>query len=263
MNKKSIYVLNPLSTLFLNSLKKSTSSKLNVFLDLDNTIINALSEEDLAAVKNIDVNKKKKILEKLKKFNDIGSNEDEICLEKYFKGYDFMDNGKLLYRIFERPHLQQFLEYLFKNFEVSVFTAASNDYASFIVKNIIIGDNKDRQIKYFFYSYHAEITMREMGGLKDLNLLWNIYKLDGVVPCNTVILDDNNLVANTNNENCIHVPAFSIVNERNGELLLDSFTDNYLLQKAKNDIESFRIKYTMNCKLERKFDKFDGIMIFE
>jgi GDP-L-fucose synthase len=42
------------------------------------------------------------------------------------------------YRIFERPSLQYFLDYLFLNYDVSIFTAADKEYASFIYENIMI-----------------------------------------------------------------------------------------------------------------------------
>jgi hypothetical protein len=50
------------------------------------------------------------------------------------------------YIIFERPGLQQFLTFLFKNFNVSIWTAASKDYALFIIDKIIIAGNKNRKI---------------------------------------------------------------------------------------------------------------------
>ena len=37
------------------------------------------------------------------------------------------------YKVFERPGLQEFLDYLFANFNVSVWTAASKSYALFII----------------------------------------------------------------------------------------------------------------------------------
>ena len=64
------------------------------------------------------------------------------------------------YIIFERPGLQQFLTFLFKYFNVSIWTAASKDYALFIIDKIIIAGNKDRKIDYVFFSYHCGISKK-------------------------------------------------------------------------------------------------------
>lgn len=198
---------NNVQSLFVNSLKGSYISKPNIFLDLDNTIINALSKDELDSCYKAGFNP-----------------------EKSFPYYDFKINGVMLYRIFERPGLQKFLDYLFSTFNVSVFTAADNDYASFIVDNII--NLKGRKISYFFYGYHAEITAKNMRGLKDLDLLWNVYKVSNLDPCNTIILDDNKEVYNTNRENCVRVPAFSIFDEDDKVPNPKSTTDNYLLTEC-------------------------------
>ena len=85
--------------------------------------------------------------------------------------YDFEKNKKKAakfrfetmenyYIIFERPYLQQFLTFVFKNFDVSVWTAASKDYALFIIEKIIIAGNKDRKLDYIFFSYHCGLSKK-------------------------------------------------------------------------------------------------------
>jgi TFIIF-interacting CTD phosphatase-like protein len=88
--------------------------KLNFILDLDQTIISGEPVEEYS----IEKNKKK-----ASKFR-----------------FETMEN---YYIIFERPGLQQFLTFLFKNFNVSIWTAASKDYALFIIKI-------EKLITYFF-----------------------------------------------------------------------------------------------------------------
>ena len=46
------------------------------------------------------------------------------------------------YIICERPHLSDFMDWLFKNFNVSVWTAASKDYALFIIKILYYVEKK-------------------------------------------------------------------------------------------------------------------------
>ena len=95
----------------------------NIILDLDQTIISAEADEDYDFNKN---NKKVKL----------------------FKYYD-MDS---YYIIFERPGLQPFLDFLFSNFNVSIWTAASKDYALFIINKIILQNKKKRKIDWIFFS---------------------------------------------------------------------------------------------------------------
>ena len=83
--------------------------KKNLILDLDETLISAVSEEEYNPKKH---DKKKA------KFR-----------------FKYMDS---YYTVFYRPGLDKFLRYIFKNFNVSVFTAASKDYALFIIENIAL-----------------------------------------------------------------------------------------------------------------------------
>ena len=96
--------------------------KLNVILDLDNTLVNTLPinvDADL-------INKFKFVIYQVNQF------------EKAF--------------IFERPHLDEFLNWLFDNCNVSVFTHADKDYAMFAVDNIIKKGNPNRKIDFIFYT---------------------------------------------------------------------------------------------------------------
>ena len=80
-------------------------------LDLDETLISGIPK------------KQKHTLKKLENYN--------------------MDN---YYTIYCRPHLQEFLDYVFEHFNVIIWTAASKDYCLFIVKNIVL-KNPNRKIK--------------------------------------------------------------------------------------------------------------------
>ena len=93
-----------------------------LFLDLDQTIISAEASEDFNFVKHH---------KKIKKFH-----------------YENMEG---YYLIFSRPNLQEFLDYIFKNFNVSVWTAASKDYALFIIDKIILKDLPERKLDYIFF----------------------------------------------------------------------------------------------------------------
>jgi TFIIF-interacting CTD phosphatase-like protein len=126
--------------------------------------------------------------------------------------------------IFERPYLQPFLDFLFANFNVSVWTAASRDYGMFILKNFIL-TKPNRRLDFFFYSYHTNIAIRESKKIKDLTLLWEMFKLSGYNPKNTFIIDDNELVYDAQPNNTIRIKEF-----------------NYDDKDAPKDAELYRIK---------------------
>jgi len=174
-------------------------------LDLDQTLISAEPTEEYDFSKN--KNKAKKFV-----FHDMD-------------GY---------YVVFERPGLQPFLTYLFENFNVSIWTAASKDYALFIIDKIILAGNKNRKIDYIFFSYHCDISESIKKGTKDLSLLWDTFKIKGYSKENTVILDDYNEVQNTQPNNCIIALPFKF--DEDG-----SETDKFL-ENLKPHISSLKEK---------------------
>jgi TFIIF-interacting CTD phosphatase-like protein len=189
-------------------------SRLNVLLDLDQTLISAedWNEHDF------DSNKKK---------------------AKKFKFHD-MDG---YYIVFERPNLQQFLDYLFDNFNVSVWTAASKDYALFIIDKIIL-TKPDRHLDWVFFSYHCDISKSKKDGSKDLSMLWNEYKIDGYNEDNTIIIDDYKEVYDTQPDNCVKAFPFEFTDK-------GSENDQYLenLQRALFTISKGRPAVSVNKSL--------------
>lgn len=183
--------------------------KPNFILDLDQTLISAESLDEYDKNKN---------REKAKKFKSVE-------MENY-------------YIIFERPGLQEFLDYLFKNFNVSVWTAGSKDYALYIVDSIIMkpttgskssnssnnsssggsGGSKNsepsRKLDYIFYSYHCKVSKKMKKGTKDLSMLWDVYKLPGYTKENTYILDDYDEVYKKQKHNAIVAPAFEFTHKK-------------------------------------------------
>ena len=114
----------------------------NLLLDLDQTMISAEADEEYDF-------KKYKEKSKLFEFNDMD-------------GY---------YLVFARPGLQEFLDYIFKNFNVSIWTAASKDYALFIIEKMILVGKKERKLDWIFFSYHCDVSKKHKKGSKDLSIL--------------------------------------------------------------------------------------------
>lgn len=179
------------------------SNKKNIIFDLDETLISAISKED--------------------EFDEkLHSNRYNI-----FKKRDEYDDMDGYYHVFSRPGLQKFLDFAFKNFNVSVWTAASKDYALFIIENIIL-KNKNRKLDYIFFSYHCDISKKVKKGIKDLTTLWDLAKIPGYTEYNTIIIDDNPDVKKTGY--CIQVPEFIFTDD-------ESENDNYFKVLKKKLIE--------------------------
>ena len=158
-------------------------------LDLDETLINSMTTDEFKSISN------SKKVKKFKKHN--------------------MDD---YYIVFHRPHLQEFLDYIFEHYTVSIWTAASQDYAIFIIDKILRGKKKkNRPIDWVFFNYHCKTASRRTGGTKNLCMLWDAYKLDGYSPENVIILDDNEQVLGTNKGSVIVAKAFEFTDENSHE----------------------------------------------
>ena len=107
-------------------------SKLELILDIDNTLICAEVSKEFP-------------------YNKKGIKEKALNFPIHdMDGY---------YIIFERPFLQDFLDYVFDNFNVSIWTAASKDYALYIIKNVIL-NKPNRKFNCIFFSYHCNISKK-------------------------------------------------------------------------------------------------------
>lgn len=180
-------------------MKTLTAPKLNVLLDLDATLINSLSLKG-----------------ELTRAPD--------AFQRQFAYHDMPG----YYRIFERPYLQFFLDFLFANFIVSIFTAADKDYALFIADNIILPKNKpERHLKYLFYGYASGLSENYYKSPKDLRLLWDVFEIPEFQPCNTVIIDDLDDVYKANPDNTIPAPKFELL--KKGKPDYDQVHDNFLI----------------------------------
>lgn len=171
------------------------TTKINLIFDLDQTLVSAEASEEL------DFNKYK---EKNKLFR-----------------YDDMEG---YYMVYSRPHLQEFLDYAFKNFNVTIWTAASKDYALFIIEKIILDKRPERKLDFIFFSYHCDLSKKKRKYSKELCMLWDIHNLPGYSSKNTVIIDDYKAdVHKCQPNNCIIAPPFEFQKEgsENDKFLID------------------------------------------
>jgi TFIIF-interacting CTD phosphatase-like protein len=180
-------------------------AKTCLILDLDETLI--------CSVTNGEMKQLKKYLESspdhekdLINLNYITENFQKF---EWPVGEDAMDSAYVTY---ERPGLQDFLDFAFENFNVYIWTAGGKEYAVRLVENIIMRVNpKKRDIKNIHFNYHCEQSKYEYNHLKDLRMFWKKYKITGCDKTNTFIVDDNEKeVARNNPENCIFARPFDI-----------------------------------------------------
>ena len=137
------------------------AKKFNIILDLDNTLINSLTPTEV----------KKMARSKFRKFESVD-----------------MDKS---YKVFLRPGLQDFLDFLFENFNVSVWTAASKEYASFIIDEIILNRAKygdKRKLDVILFSYHCDFASKYKKCIKSPVMLWEIFRM--YHPSKTYLIDD-------------------------------------------------------------------------
>ena len=181
-----------------------TRKKNNILLDLDETLISSQP-------------------------TDKTKTETKCKILKY--NYNMDD----IYIVFERPNLQDFLEYIFENYNVSVWTAASKSYALSIIENIILID-KRRKLDWIFYSYHCDLSNKLYNSSKNLKILWNEFKKINndfgydYNEENTVIIDDNKEVYDSQPDLCIRIKEFLALKD-------GSEKDNVLIETVKKQLE--------------------------
>lgn len=174
-------------------------NKVHFVLDLDQTLISA---ENLESKKNV---------------------------KGKFDNYNMSDQ----YIVYERPYLQPFLDYIFKNCIVTVWTAANKNYATSVIKNVLLKDKPERKIDFIFFRYHGKISEHFTTHTKDLEMFWDKFEMKGYTNKNTLILDDNEEVYETQNRNCIAAPEFNALEtESKGDKFLKT-----LLDKVKSMVE--------------------------
>ena len=180
--------------------------RINIVLDLDNTLISAIDdiEEDSIPISRLLFLQKNLLWENM---------EDE-------------------FKVFSRPYLQEFLTWLFKNFNVSVWTAASKSYALFVIHKFVLADKPERKLDYVLFSHHCTESKKNHKAQKSLAMMDTVFPI-GYFIDDTYIIDDNKEVYNTQPDMCIRIKPFDVLKENcelDEELLL--------IQKKLNKIKT-------------------------
>jgi TFIIF-interacting CTD phosphatase-like protein len=142
------------------------------------------------------------------------------------------------YILFERPGLQEFLDYACENFDVSIWTAACKDYALFIIKNCIL-TKPNRRIHYFFFRTHCSLSKAlyneslsdNIEAVKCIKMLEDVFKIPQFMDNKVLILDDLEDVYYTQPDKCIGIKPFEITEKDD---------DNELMGVVKSILDEYK-----------------------
>lgn len=198
------------------------SCRLNIILDLDNTLIHSFPYDDTKVIPPTAMSKFRR--QKWK-------NENIIT--------------------FERPHLQRFLSYLFSHFNVGVFTLGTEEYASEIVRRFIqcVPGRKLDFVLHRGNVMHSALLYP--GTLKDLRYIWSEIRPFGYLKCNTFIVDDSFYVQQTNPQNAFWIEPFEVIRSlpRSVQYNNSAVHDSALLTLIQILNELKRVYYTNECAI--------------
>lgn len=136
-------------------------------------------------------------------------------------------------KIYYRPHLDRFLEFLFARFQVGTWTSALEKNAIHMVTSLI-PEHLRSQLKFNWTRERCTLVgpAKDHASIKDLHKLWSdpIAQSNGWTYRNTILIDDTDDKAARNPQNALHLRAFDVTDpsldwEGDGTLLV---VENYL-----------------------------------
>ena len=143
----------------ISGINKFDENKPIFILDLDETVI---------------CSKDKFELKEDLKLSDTTKRSAEDYANKHNLKYFHMQNGD--YYVFGRPGVDEFMKYLFDNFNLIVWTAASGTYGFEIIDNLLAKDRLN-DVKVFMWSVHCDVSEKKYNGIiKNLKYVYNLLK---------------------------------------------------------------------------------------
>lgn len=152
-----------------------------------------------------------------------------------------------VFKVFKRPHLNLFIQFCFDRFEtVSIWTAASHDYAKYISDCI-----KPKGREFTFINSFEDCTLVSGESLnefscdvvmkKKLRKIWrrNKYKNIGITKDNTLIIEDTPSNCYDNYGNAIYVPEYNIFKSHDDTVLprLQKYLEKLIPAATVRDID--------------------------
>ena len=171
------------------------ATKMNLILDLDDTLINTFNF-NFYNNKNIEIN---------------NGNDSTISI---------LHLPNFLGLVYIRPYLFEFLEYAFTNFNISIWTASTTIYCKEILKIILSESQFSKAIVILARDNNNYVDIKTNKIYKDvirnniiqkpLDLLWNDIQLSEIFTKeNTLIIDNNNNILVENPYNSFVIKEFT------------------------------------------------------
>lgn len=155
------------------------NNRILIVLDIDLTLVCAEEVKDKVEIKE----EKKEI--------KLREDEDYNIIYREIRCF----SGK------KRPHLNTFLDYVFENFDIAVWSAGNEQYVKPSVEHIF-GERKSL-LKFVYHVEHCENGSNKDQKIKPLS------KITGYNPSKIIIIDDNENSFIKNEHNAIKISSWS------------------------------------------------------
>lgn len=142
---------------------------------------------------------------------------------EWYNSFDFD-----MYKVYIRPNMQQFLDFLFDHFDVGVFTAGGNEYADVIVEHLFA----ERKLQFVLSSDHCDECFEETNKSKCMQWLLKWYnktydKKLGL--CDIKLIDDSHMHMMNNPSCCYLIPKFIVCYDESNQSIDTMKDDNELI----------------------------------
>ena len=194
-----------------------------IVLDIDETLIHSVTKEDYIQNKDL-----------LSKFPAFVMDDE--------------DDEENPYIVVVRPKLIQFLKFLTTNFDTMIWTAASRDYAVWIIKNVFQKFIPDftSKLKLFLHGDHCDVSWTLYDKHKHLPTLQTEFNLKNIDNCFKggcyILIDDSDEARNSNSGIDIHYGYQIEPFELETDQLKETDRELVKLQKHLQNIQKFMFK---------------------
>ncbi|KAF2491884.1 hypothetical protein BU16DRAFT_621378 [Lophium mytilinum] len=171
-------------------------------------------------------------------------------------------NGTLVHRpdrrhlnkIIPRPYLAPFLEFIFANFDVMVWSSARPDNVNLMI-NKVLGNTYTPQLRAVWnrnnFGLSKEHYSQNVQVYKQLTRIWNSEELSGCMydQATTILLDDTALKAAAEPFNLVEIPEFTAAKDQ---------MESDVLREVAGYLEELRYQMDVSTFIKRHPFKADG-----
>lgn len=211
----------------LEELESVGKYKINLVLDLDNTIIytyalNCETEQDL-----------------IKKFTD--KNDKRLLIS-----FDY--NGEY-YFVFERLYLDYFIMFISNYFNIYIYTNGQKNYHDIIVDSLVEKYPMLKIINSMYKTSYEDLNIKKLEKL-DIESLYNKNYFDHDYKSNTIIIDDRDDIWPFDLQNLIKILPYYDIDKEDDDLLFISDILSLLNQEYNKIIKKNR-KFSIQVLLNK------------